>query len=272
MEPQPTPRNNRRIPTRSITVGKHTYDSALIVTVLGALLTIVGTFAPFVQTSMTYGAGPAGLNWSGFNVTQTVTKSVNLQDVYSGVGWIVCIAAVIVGILAVVRQDMAALIVTIIDDVVVIYSLARAAVEISGAGGSTNMYSITYGFGAGAWMLVIGAIVMLIGVIIAYYNDVNAKKNGNQAPMNNPQYPAMAMPASGAAQYMPPQQAGGAPMPQQGAAAPAPQQGRPVPQAAPQAAPAVPQAAPTQQPMPQPAQQPHQAPQQPQTPGAESHQ
>lgn len=177
-------------------------------TLIGALLVIVGVFAPFVQASMTYNPmmSMEGMGMGGFSATQIISRHANLMSVFYGLGWVVLMGAVIVAILAVVRQNLAALIVTGLADLVVAYAVARAGAEISRAGGTTSLYSFSYGFGAGAWLLIIGAIVMLIGTIIAFYNEVNSKKIEGQAQVN-PQYQAQYMPPSAQGQGAQPHQA-----------------------------------------------------------------
>ena len=72
------------------------------------------------------------------------------------------LVAVVIAVLAVLRQEIAALTVTIIYTLLVIYEIAAAGSKISPVRVRT-LLQLSYG--AGMWLLIIAIIVMLIGTI-----------------------------------------------------------------------------------------------------------
>ena len=152
-------------------IGNHEVAYGNLVTVVGALLAIIGVFLPFASIS-------------AFGVSMSVSLMPH------GDGWILLIGAVVIAVLAVLRQEIAALTVTIIYTLLVIYEIAAAGSKISQSGYGT-LLQLSYG--AGMWLLIIAIIVMLIGTIFAFYNKQRAKNAQNGAPampVQNPAYDA----------------------------------------------------------------------------------
>lgn len=141
-------------------IGNHEVAYGNLVTVVGALLAIIGVFLPFASIS-------------AFGVSMSVSLMPH------GDGWILLIGAVVIAVLAVLRQEIAALTVTIIYTLLVIYEIAAAGSKISQSGYGT-LLQLSYG--AGMWLLIIAIIVMLIGTIFAFYNKQRAKNAQNGAP------------------------------------------------------------------------------------------
>ena len=140
-------------------IGNHEVAYGNLVTVVGALLAIIGVFLPFASIS-------------AFGVSMSVSLMPH------GDGWILLIGAVVIAVLAVLRQEIAALTVTIIYTLLVIYEIAAAGSKISQSGYGT-LLQLSYG--AGMWLLIIAIIVMLIGTIFAFYNKQRAKNAQNGA-------------------------------------------------------------------------------------------
>lgn len=152
-------------------IGNYEVAYGNLVTVVGALLAIIGVFLPFASIS-------------AFGVSMSVSLMPH------GDGWILLIGAVVIAVLAVLRQEIAALTVTIIYTLLVIYEIAAAGSKISQSGYGT-LLQLSYG--AGMWLLIIAIIVMLIGTIFAFYNKQRAKNAQNGAPampVQNPAYDA----------------------------------------------------------------------------------
>ena len=152
-------------------IGNYEVAYGNLVTVVGALLAVIGVFLPFASIS-------------AFGVSMSVSLMPH------GDGWILLIGAVVIAVLAVLRQEIAALTVTIIYTLLVIYEIAGAGSKISQSGYGT-LLQLSYG--AGMWLLIIAIIVMLIGTIFAFYNKQRAKNAQNGAPampVQNPAYDA----------------------------------------------------------------------------------
>lgn len=152
-------------------IGNYEVAYGNLVTVVGALLAVIGVFLPFASIS-------------AFGVSMSVSLMPH------GDGWILLIGAVVIAVLAVLRQEIAALTVTIIYTLLVIYEIAAAGSKISQSGYGT-LLQLSYG--AGMWLLIIAIIVMLIGTIFAFYNKQRAKNAQNGAPampVQNPVYDA----------------------------------------------------------------------------------
>ena len=152
-------------------IGNYEVAYGNLVTVVGALLAIIGVFLPFASIS-------------AFGVPMSVSLMPH------GDGWILLIGAVVIAVLAVLRQEIAALTVTIIYTLLVIYEIAAAGSKISQSGYGT-LLQLSYG--AGMWLLIIAIILMLIGTIFAFYNKQRAKNAQNGAPampVQNPVYDA----------------------------------------------------------------------------------
>lgn len=152
-------------------IGNYEVAYGNLVTVVGALLAVIGVFLPFASIS-------------AFGVSMSVSLMPH------GDGWILLIGAVVIAVLAVLRQEIAALTVTIIYTLLVIYEIAGAGSKISQSGYGT-LLQLSYG--AGMWLLIIAIILMLIGTIFAFYNKQRAKNAQNGAPampVQNPVYDA----------------------------------------------------------------------------------
>lgn len=152
-------------------IGNYEVAYGNLVTVVGALLAVIGVFLPFASIS-------------AFGVSMSVSLMPH------GDGWILLIGAVVIAVLAVLRQEIAALTVTIIYTLLVIYEIAAAGSKISQSGYGT-LLQLSYG--AGMWLLIIAIILMLIGTIFAFYNKQRAKNAQNGAPampVQNPAYDA----------------------------------------------------------------------------------
>lgn len=156
-------------------IGNYEMAYGDLVTVVGALLAVIGVFLPFATVNM----GMMGVS---------VSQSVSLMP--HGDGWILLIGAVVIAVLAVLRQEIAALTVTIIYTLLVIFEIADAGSKISQSGYGQFVH---LSYGAGMWLLIIAIIVMLIGTIFAFYNKQRAKNSQNGAPampVQNPAYDA----------------------------------------------------------------------------------
>lgn len=152
-------------------IGNYEVAYGNLVTVVGALLAVIGVFLPFASVS-------------AFGVSMSVSLMPH------GDGWILLIGAVVIAVLAVLRQEIAALTVTIIYTLLVIFEIADAGSKISQSGYGQFVH---LSYGAGMWLLIIGIIVMLIGTIFAFYNKQRAKNAQNGAPampVQNPAYDA----------------------------------------------------------------------------------
>ncbi|RYN13893.1 hypothetical protein PG2022B_0583 [Bifidobacterium animalis subsp. animalis] len=157
-------------------IGNYEVAYGNLVTVVGALLAVIGVFLPFATVNV----GMMGVSMS---------QSVSLMP--HGDGWILLIGAVVIAVLAVLRQEIAALTVTIIYALLVIYEIANAGSKLSQLGEYRQFIHLSYG--AGMWLLIIAIIVMLIGTIFAFYNKQRAKNPQNGAPampVQNPAYDA----------------------------------------------------------------------------------
>lgn len=152
-------------------IGNYEVAYGNLVTVVGALLAVIGVFLPFASVS-------------AFGVSMSVSLMPH------GDGWILLIGAVVIAVLAVLRQEIAALTVTIIYTLLVIFEIADAGSKISQSGYGQFVH---LSYGAGMWLLIIAIIVMLIGTIFAFYNKQRAKNAQNGAPampVQNPAYDA----------------------------------------------------------------------------------
>lgn len=152
-----------------IRIGNYDIAYGNLVTSVGAVLAIIGLFLPF-----------AGVNM--FNASASVSLMPH------GIGWILLFGAVAIGVLAVLRQEIAALTITIIYALLVIYEIANAGSSFGSVNAYSSYINVGASYGAGMWLLVIAIIVMLVGTIVAFYNAQRAKKATAQNPPANPAF------------------------------------------------------------------------------------
>lgn len=152
-----------------IRIGNYDIAYGNLVTAVGAVLAIIGLFLPF-----------AGVNM--FNA------SVSVSLMPHGIGWVLLFGAIAIGVLAVLRQEIAALTITIIYALLVIYEIANAGSSFGNVNAYSSYINVGASYGAGMWLLVIAIIVMLVGTIVAFYNAQRAKKAAAQNPPANPAF------------------------------------------------------------------------------------
>lgn len=208
----------------AVTVGSYKFDMISIITFIGAILTVIATLVPFVSINLSV-------------MGQTLNESQSL--IKGGDGWFFILFAVAAVVLTVVRQHLAALIVSVLDLGLGIFEMVDAGKKIDEAVGQlagtgySDMFRNAVKYGAAPWLMFLGAAAMIVGTGLAFFNLTRAKKGAAPAVPGAPQFGAPA-PAFGA-----PAPAFGAPAPAAGApaAAPAPF-GAPAAPADPFAAPA----------------------------------
>ncbi|KAB5607065.1 ABC transporter permease [Bifidobacterium jacchi] len=186
----------------TVNVGSYKFDMISIITFIGAILTVIATLVPFVSINLSV-------------MGQTLNESQSL--IKGGDGWFFILFAVAAVVLTIVRQHLAALIVSVLDLGLGIFEMMDAGKKIDEAVGQLAGYGLgdefrnAVSYGAGPWLVFLGAAAMIVGTGLAFFNMTRAKKGAAPAVPVAPQFGAPA-PAFGA-----PAPAAGAP-----AAAPAP--------------------------------------------------
>ncbi|NEG69586.1 DUF4064 domain-containing protein [Bifidobacterium choloepi] len=173
---------------RSVTVAGQEFDYGALITIIGAIVGLIGIFVPFIQATLTTG-GTSIFGYSTGGTTQSASAS--LMTLETGIAWVILIGLVAVSVLSVIKQNVSALTVTIMLDFLMIYTVAELGAKYMLSGSSTGSstsssltgYTYTYSFSAGAWLIIIAAILLLIGTIVAEYNEVQSKK-APAAPVN----------------------------------------------------------------------------------------
>ncbi|MEE1297002.1 MAG: hypothetical protein UHD09_09330, partial [Bifidobacterium sp.] len=164
--------------SQHVKVGKYKVDYAALVTVVGAILAVIAIFLPFMSARI--GSQQVGTVISG---SQNM-----IQGSTAPLGWFLLCSFVVIAVLAVCRQEAAALTATVYSSLLSVffvslvartYGSAASLMNAMGAGVQTRV-----NYGAGMWVLIIGIILMLIGTIVAYYNEFRA--NHPQAPTDDP--------------------------------------------------------------------------------------
>lgn len=139
-----------------------------IITIIGVFMTGISVFLPFAIAHI-----------QGMTIAPALIQS---RD-----GWILLIGAIIIGALAILRVELAALIVALVYTLIVFYEVATSVERF----GFVNNFpgGVTISYGVGMWLLVIGVIVMLIGTIIALYNK-QRRDQAAQQPIGTAYAPA----------------------------------------------------------------------------------
>ena len=191
--------------SQHIQIGGKKIDYAAIVTLVGAVISIIALFLSFTSVSM-FG--------------EKVSSSLFQQG---AVGWYMLVMLLAIGACAVLEKRFTALVLTGLDTLLVIFVIAAGAQQMQQGSvlsgvleGYMGQQAKRVQYGAGMWLAIIGMIVMLVGTIVAYYNQVQAHKRTTPAtpaapagpdPFQNngwqfgaPNPPAPAAPAAPAAQ------------------------------------------------------------------------
>lgn len=153
-----------------IQIGNKKIDYAAIVTLVGAVISIIALFLPFTSVSM-FG--------------QKVSSSLFQQG---AVGWYMLVMLLAIGACAVLEKRFTALVLTGLDTLLLIFVIAAGAQQMQQGSalssvleGYMGQQAMRVQYGAGMWLAIIGVIVMLVGTIVAYYNQVQAHKRTTPA-------------------------------------------------------------------------------------------
>lgn len=151
--------------SQHIKIGAKKIDYAAIVTLVGAVISIIALFLSFTSVSM-FG--------------EKVSSSLFQQG---AVGWYMLVMLLAIGACAVLEKRFTALVLTGLDTLLVIFVIAAGAQQMQQGSalssvleGYMGQQAMRVQYGAGMWLAIIGVIVMLIGTIVAYYNQVQAHK------------------------------------------------------------------------------------------------
>lgn len=166
--------------SQHIQIGGKKINYAAIVTLVGAVISIIALFLSFTRVSM-FG--------------EKVSSSLFQQG---AVGWYMLVMLLAIGACAVLEKRFTALVLTGLDTLLVIFVIAAGAQQMQQGSvlsgvleGYMGQQAMRVQYGAGMWLAIIGVIVMLIGTIVSYYNQVQAHK---RATPSAPAAPAGADP------------------------------------------------------------------------------
>lgn len=166
--------------SQHIQIGGKKIDYAAIVTLIGAVISIIALFLSFTSVSM-FG--------------EKISSSLFQQG---AVGWYMLVMLLAIGACAVLEKRFTALVLTGLDTLLVIFVIAAGAQQMQQGSvlsgvleGYMGQQAMHVQYGAGMWLAIIGVIVMLIGTIVSYYNQVQAHK---RATPSAPAAPAGADP------------------------------------------------------------------------------
>ncbi len=164
--------------SQHIQIGGKKIDYAAIVTLVGALISIIALFLSFTSVSM-FG--------------EKVSSSLFQQG---AVGWYMLVMLLAIGACAVLEKRFTALVLTGLDTLLVIFVIAAGAQQMQQGSvlsgvleGYMGQQAMRVQYGAGMWLAIIGVIVMLIGTIVSYYNQVQAHKRTTPATSAAPAGP-----------------------------------------------------------------------------------
>ncbi|WP_405748678.1 hypothetical protein [Bifidobacterium sp.] len=156
--------------SQHIQIGNKKIDYAAIVTLVGAVISIIALFLPFTSVSM-FG--------------QKVSSSLFQQG---AVGWYMLVMLLAIGACAVLEKRFTALVLTGLDTLLLIFVIAAGAQQMQQGSalssvleGYMGQQAMRVQYGAGMWLAIIGVIVMLVGTIVAYYNQVQVHKRTTPA-------------------------------------------------------------------------------------------
>ena len=156
--------------SQHIQIGGKKIDYAAIVTLVGAVISIIALFLSFTSVSM-FG--------------EKVSSSLFQQG---AVGWYMLVMLLAIGACAVLEKRFTALVLTGLDTLLVIFVIAAGAQQMQQGSvlsgvleGYMGQLAMRVQYGAGMWLAIIGVIVMLVGTIVAYYNQVQAHKRTTPA-------------------------------------------------------------------------------------------
>ena len=165
--------------SQHIQIGGKKIDYAAIVTLVGAVISIIALFLSFTSVSM-FG--------------EKVSSSLFQQG---AVGWYMLVMLLAIGACAVLEKRFTALVLTGLDTLLVIFVIAAGAQQMQQGSvlsgvleGYMGQQAMRVQYGAGMWLAIIGVIVMLVGTIVAYYNQVQAHKRTTPATPAAPAGPA----------------------------------------------------------------------------------
>lgn len=156
--------------SQHIQIGGKKIDYAAIVTLVGAVISIIALFLSFTSVSM-FG--------------EKVSSSLFQQG---AVGWYMLVMLLAIGACAVLEKRFTALVLTGLDTLLVIFVIAAGAQQMQQGSvlsgvleGYMGQQAMRVQYGAGMWLAIIGVIVMLVGTIVSYYNQVQAHKRTTPA-------------------------------------------------------------------------------------------
>lgn len=156
--------------SQHIQIGGKKIDYAAIVTLVGAVISIIALFLSFTSVSM-FG--------------EKVSSSLFQQG---AVGWDMLVMLLAIGACAVLEKRFTALVLTGLDTLLVIFVIAAGAQQMQQGSvlsgvleGYMGQQAMRVQYGAGMWLAIIGVIVMLVGTIVSYYNQVQAHKRTTPA-------------------------------------------------------------------------------------------
>ena len=156
--------------SQHIQIGGKKIDYAAIVTLVGAVISIIALFLSFTSVSM-FG--------------EKVSSSLFQQG---AVGWYMLVMLLAIGACAILEKRFTALVLTGLDTLLVIFVIAAGAQQMQQGSvlsgvleGYMGQQAMRVQYGAGMWLAIIGVIVMLVGTIVAYYNQVQAHKRTTPA-------------------------------------------------------------------------------------------
>lgn len=156
--------------SQHIQIGGKKIDYAAIVTLVGAVISIIALFLSFTSVSM-FG--------------EKVSSSLFQQG---AVGWYMLVMLLAIGACAVLEKRFTALVLTGLDTLLVIFVIAAGAQQMQQSSvlsgvleGYMGQQAMRVQYGAGMWLAIIGVIVMLVGTIVSYYNQVQAHKRTTPA-------------------------------------------------------------------------------------------
>ncbi|RYQ24171.1 large tegument protein [Bifidobacterium pseudolongum subsp. globosum] len=156
--------------SQHIQIGNKKIDYAAIVTLVGAVISIIALFLPFTSVSM-FG--------------EKVSSSLFQQG---AVGWYMLVMLLAIGACAVLEKRFTALVLTGLDTLLLIFVIAAGAQQMQQGSvlsgvleGYMGQQAMRVQYGAGMWLAIIGVIVMLVGTIVSYYNQVQAHKRTTPA-------------------------------------------------------------------------------------------
>ncbi|RSX54922.1 Fe-S oxidoreductase [Bifidobacterium dolichotidis] len=146
--------------SRSVKIGHKAFDVSLLITIVGAIISLIGVFVPYV-----------GISFMGQE------RWATLMSMSTTVSWVVLVLLAEIVILAACKEAFAALVLNANLAVFMVFVVSNASSLADMTGQNAYMKVQT---GAAPWLLIIGMIVMLVGTIVMFYNQHGKKLNNKR--------------------------------------------------------------------------------------------